>query len=417
MAHTNGGKRPDVVVTAVASTTPLAPDAEDTWRLLLDGRSGVGVLDEPFLDQFDFEVRIGAKLQEDFDEQLSRVEVRRMSYMQKMAAVLGRRLWANAGSPEVDPKRLAISVGQALTSTQVLIGLYESMKAEGMRAVRKMPLVVQMHMPNAPAAAVGLDLKARAGIMSPVLSDASGAAAIQQGWQHIVFGDADVAVCGGVEARIEAVPMATFSALGMLSANNADPEGASRPFDKSRDGMVLGEGGAMMLLETEEHAKARGANILARVLGASIKYDAYHDVAPEPEGEMEGEAIAQAIRQAGLAPADIDYVNASAGGTVYGDLTEARAIRNVLGTHTPAVYAPKAALGHSLGSAGAIEAVLTAQALRDGISPPTLNVTELDPEIELDVIAGEARRNDYRYAVSNSFAVGGHNAAIVFAAY
>jgi 3-oxoacyl-(acyl-carrier-protein) synthase len=253
--------------------------------------------------------------------------------------------------------------------------------------------------------------------MSPVLSDASGAAAIQQGWQHIVFGDADVAVCGGVEARIEAVPMATFSALGMLSANNANPEGASRPFDKSRDGMVLGEGGAMMLLETEEHAKARGANILARVLGASVKYDAYHDVAPEPEGEMEGEAIAQAIRQAGLAPADIDYVNASAAGTVYGDLTEARAIRNALGTHTPAVYAPKAALGHSLGSAGAIEAVLTAQTLRDGISPPTLNVTELDPEIELDVIAGEARRSDYRYAVSNSFAVGGHNAAIVFAAY
>jgi beta-ketoacyl ACP synthase len=250
-----------------------------------------------------------------------------------------------------------------------------------------------------------------------VLSDASGAAAIQQGWQHIVFGDADVAVCGGVEARIEAVPVATFSALGMLSANNADPEGASRPFDKDRDGMVLGEGGAMMLLETEEHAKARGANILARVLGASVKYDAYHDVAPEPDGEMQGEAIVRAITQAGLAPTDIDYVNASAGGTVYGDLTEARAIRNALGAHTPAVYAPKAALGHSLGSAGAIEAVLTVQTLRDGISPPTLNVTELDPEIDLDVIAGEARRSAYRYAVSNSFAVGGHNAAIVFAAY
>ena len=417
MAHTNGGKRPDVVVTAVASTTPLAPDAEDTWRLLLDGRSGVGMLDEPFLDQFDFEVRIGAKLKENFDEQLSRVEVRRMSYMQKMAAVLGRRLWANAGSPEVDPKRLAVSVGQALTSTQVLIGLYEDLKAEGMRAVRKMPLVVQMHMPNAPAAAVGLDLKARAGIMSPVLSDASGAAAIQQGWQHIVFGDADVAICGGVEARIEAVPLATFTALDMLSANNADPEGASRPFDKNRDGMVLGEGGGMMLLETEEHAKARGADILARVLGAAVKYDAYHDVAPEPDGEMQGEAIARAISHAGLTPTDIDHVNASAAGTVYGDLAEARAIRHALGGHTPAVYAPKAALGHSLGSAGAVEAVLTAQTLRDGISPPTLNVTELDPAIDLDVIAGESRRSDYRYAVSNSFAVGGHNAAIVFAAY
>jgi beta-ketoacyl ACP synthase len=417
MASTTGGKRPDVVVTAIASTTSLAPDAEETWRLLLDGRSGVGPLDEPFLDEFDFTVRIGAKLRENFDDQLSRVEVRRMSYMQKMSAVLGRRLWSNAGSPEVDPKRLAVSVGQALTSTQVLIGLYEDLKAEGMRAVRKMPLVVQMHMPNAPAAAVGLDLKARAGIMSPVLSDASGAAAIQQGWQHIVFGDADVAVCGGVEARIEAVPVATFSALDMLSTNNDDPEGASRPFDKNRDGMVLGEGGAMLLLETEEHAKARGANILARILGATVNYDAYHDVAPEPDGELEGEAIARAIRQAGLSPTDIDHINANAAGTVHGDLTEARAIRNALGAHSAAVYAPKAALGHSLGSAGAIDAVLTVQTLRDGIAPPTLNVTELDPQIDLDVVAGEARRGDFRYAVSNSFAVGGHNAAIVFGAY
>lgn len=417
MASANGGKRPDVVVTGIASTTSLASDAEDTWRLLLEGRSGVGALDDPFLDEFDFEVRIGAKLTENFDDELTRVEVRRMSYMQKMAAVLGRRLWDNAGSPEVDPKRLAVSVGQALTSTQVLIGLYNDLKADGMRAVRKMPLVVQMHMPNAPAAAVGLDLKARAGIMSPVLSDASGAAAIQQAWQHIVFGDADVAVCGGVEARIEAVPLATFTALDMLSANNGDPEGASRPFDKSRDGMVLGEGGAMLLLETEEHAKARGARILARVLGATVNYDAYHDVAPEPDGEIAGEAISRALTHAGLTPADVDHINASAAGTVYGDLSEARAIRNALGDHTPAVYAPKAALGHSLGSAGAVEAVLTVQTLRDGIAPATLNVTELDPEVDLDLIAGESRRSDYRYAVSNSFAVGGHNVAIVFGAY
>jgi beta-ketoacyl ACP synthase len=417
MATTNGGNRPDVVVTAIASTTALAPDAEDTWRLLLEGRSGVTALDDPFLDEFDFDVRIGAKLKENFDDHLSRVEVRRMSYMQKMSAVLGRRLWENAGSPEVDPKRLAVSVGQALTSTQVLIGLYEDLKAEGMRAVRKMPLVVQMHMPNAPAAAVGLNLKAKAGIMSPVLSDASGAAAIQQAWQHIVFGDADVAVCGGVEARIEAVPIAAFSALGMLSSNNDDPQGASKPFDRNRDGMVLGEGGAMLLLETEEHAKARGATILARVLGATVNFDAYHDVAPEPDGELEGEAITRAIRHAGLSPADIDHVNASGAGTVYGDLTEGRALHHAFGAHTPSVYAPKAALGHSLGSSGAIEAVLTVQTLRDGVAPPTLNVTDVDPDIDVDVIAGEARRADYRYAVSNSFAVGGHNAAIVFGAY
>ena len=254
--------------------------------------------------------------------------------------------------------------------------------------------------------------------MSPVLSDASGAAAIQQGWQHIVFGDADVAVCGGVEARIEAVPLATFSALDMLSANNADPEGASRPFDKNRDGMVLGEGGAMMLLETEEHAKARGADILARVLGAAVKYDAYHDVAPEPDGEMQGEAIARAINQAGLTPTDIDHVNASAAGTVYGDLDRGAGHPHMPWEGTrPRSMHPKPRSVTRWARPGPIEAVLTVQTLRDGISPPTLNVTELDPEIDLDVIAGESRRSDYRYAVSNSFAVGGHNAAIVFAAY
>ncbi|OBA98778.1 beta-ketoacyl-[acyl-carrier-protein] synthase II [Mycobacteriaceae bacterium 1482268.1] len=417
MTSTNRHGWPDVVVTAIESTTSLAPTAEETWRQLLDGRSGIRALEKPFVDQYDFEVRIGGVLREDFDEHLSRVEVRRMSYMQKMAAVLGRRLWTNAGSPEVDPQRLAVSVGQALTSTEVLVGLYDDLKAEGMRAVRKMPLVVQMHMPNAPAAAIGLDLKARAGIMSPVFSDATGAAAVQQAWQHIVFGDADMVICGGVEARIEAVPVASFTALGMLSTNNSDPEGASRPFDKNRDGMVLGEGGALMILETEEHAKARGADILARVLGAAVTYDGYHDVAPDPSGELAGEAITHAIRHAGLTPTDIDHINANAAGTVQGDLVEARAIRSAFGSHTPAVYAPKAALGHSLGSAGAVEAVLTVQALRDSVAPPTLNVTELEPGIELDVIAGEPRRSDYHYAVSNSFGVGGHNVALVFGAY
>lgn len=416
MSNPDGG-RPDVVVTAVESTTSLAVNAEETWQQLLNGESGIRALETPFEEPFDAGVRIGGELREDFDQHLSRVEQRRMSFMQKMSAVLGRRLWEQAGSPEVDPRRLAVCIGQALTSTQVLIGLYDDLKANGMKAVRKMPLVVQMHMPNAPAAAVGLDLKARAGIMSPVLSDASGAAAIWQAWQHIVFGDADVAICGGVEARIEAVPLATFSKLGLLSTNNSDPGGASRPFDKNRDGMALGEGGALILLETEAHAKARGATILARLLGATVTYDAYHDVASDPDGEMAGDAISRAIRQAGLGPADIDYVNANASGTIHGDLTEARAIRNVFGTHTPAVYAPKSALGHSLGSAGAVDAVLTVQALRDGVSPPTLNVTELDPEIDLDVVTAQRREGDYRYAVTNSFGLGGHNVAAVFGAY
>lgn len=408
--------RPDVVVTAVESTTSLAANAEETWQQLLDGRSGIRALAKPFEGQFDAGIQIGGELREDFDPQLSRVEQRRMSFMQKMSAVLGRRLWESAGSPEVDPGKLAVSVGQGFTSTEVLVFLYDDLKAEGMKAVRKMPLVVQMHMPNAPAAVIGLDRKARAGIMSPVLSDASGAAAIWQAWQHIVFGDADVAICGGVEALIEAVPLASFASSGILSTDNDDPQGASRPFDRSRNGMVLSEGGALMVLETEEHARGRGAEILARLLGAAVRYDGYHDLAPDPDGELAGDAIARAIELAGLAPSDIDYVNANASGTRSGDLAEAKAIRRVFGDHSPVVYAPKSALGHSFGSAGAVEAVLTVQALRDGVSPPTLNLAELDDDIELDVVSGKPRQSDFRYAVSNNFGLGGHNTALVFGA-
>jgi len=201
-----------------------------------------------------------------------------------------------------------------------------------------------------------------------------------------------------------------------MSANNDDPQGACRPFDKDRDGMVLGEGGALLLIETEEHAKARGATILARVMGAAMTSDGYDPIEPNPSGEDAGTAIARAIDLAGLTPADIDHINAHATGTKLGDLAEAKAIAHAFGNHRPAVYAPKAALGHSLGAAGAVEAVLTVQALRDGVVPSTLNLKNLDPEIELDVVSGSPRSGDYRYAVTNSFGIGGNNVAVVFGA-
>jgi 3-oxoacyl-[acyl-carrier-protein] synthase II/beta-ketoacyl ACP synthase len=212
------------------------------------------------------------------------------------------------------------------------------------------------------------------------------------------------------------VPGAAFSQLGMLSTNNDDPPRACRPCDTNRDGMVYAEGGALMVLETEQHAKARGAPILARVMGAAMNSDGYDAVKPDPSGEFAGDAIAHAIELAGITPRDIDLVNAHATGTTFGDLAEARAIRRALGDGVPAVYAPKSALGHSLGAAGAVEAILTVQALRDGIVPPTLNHEDLDPEIDLDVVAGAPRRADYRYAVSNSFALGGYNVSVVFGA-
>ena len=278
------------------------------------------------------------------------------------------------------------------------------------------PLAVQMHMPNAPAASVGLDFQAKAGITSPVLADASGAAAIAEAWQGIILGEADVAICGGVDNFIEAVPVAAFNNLGWLSTNDDDPAGACRPFDTDRDGMVFGEAGALMLIETEEHAKARGAPILARLMGAAITSDGYDVVNPDPSGERAGDAISRAIMLAGIKPTDIDHVNAHATGTKHGDLAEARAIRRALGDHSAAVYAPKAALGHSLGAAGAVEAVLMVQTLRDGVIPATRNLKTLDPEIDLDVVADRPRHGDYRYAVSNSFALGGHNVVLAFGA-
>ena len=405
---------PDVVVTAVASSTALAPDAEDTWQQLLEGQSGIRRLDKPFVDEFDLPVRIGGQLREDFDQHLNRVELRRLSYMQKMSRVIGRRLWEAAGTPDVDTRRLLVSIGIALGTTEAMIFLYDDFQERGMRAAN--PLAVQMHMPNAAAASVGLDRAAKAGVTSPVLADASGAAGIAEAWQAIVLGEADIAICGGVDTRIEPVPLAAFSNLGWLSANDDDPAGACRPFDTDRDGMVFGEAGALMLIETEEHAKARGAHILARLMGAAITSDGYDVIDPDPSGEWAGEAISRAIELAGLVPTDIDHVNAHATGTRQGDLAEARAIRRAMGDHSPAVYAPKAALGHSLGAAGAVEAVLTVQALRDGVIPATRNLKTLDPEIDLDVVADRPRHGDYRYAVSDSFGFGGHNVALVFGA-
>jgi beta-ketoacyl ACP synthase len=407
---------PNVVVTGVAMTTALATDVETTWKLLQDRQSGIRTLDDPFVEEFDLPVRIGGHLLEDFDGQLTRVELRRMGYLQKMSTVLGRRVWENAGNPEVDCDRLMVSVGTGLGSSEEMVFSYDDMRARGMKAVS--PLSVQKYMPNGAAAAIGLERHAKAGVMTPVSACASGSEAIARAWQQIVLGEADMAICGGVETRIEAVPIAAFAQMRIvMSTKNDDPPGACRPFDKDRSGFVFGEAGALMTIETEEHAKARGANILARIMGASITSDGFHMVAPNPDGERAGYAMTRAIQLAGLTPADIDHVNAHATGTQVGEVAEGKAINNVLGGNKPAVYAPKAALGHSVGAVGAVESILTVLALRDQIVPPTLNLENLDPEIDLDVVAGKPRPGEYNYAINNSFGFGGHNVAITFGRY
>jgi beta-ketoacyl ACP synthase len=409
----NGGF-PSVVVTAVEATTALAADIESTWKGLLAGESGIRVLEDDFVTKWDLPVRIGGHLVDDVDEHMTRIDLRRMSYVQRMSKLISNRLWENAGKPEVDPDRFTVVIGTGLGGGEKIVETYDAMNEGGPRKVS--PLAVQMIMPNGAAAVAGLELGARAGVMTPVSACSSGSEAIAHGWRQIVMGDADFAVVGGVEGGIEALPIAAFSMMRAMSTRNDDPAAASRPFDKDRDGFVFGEAGAMMIIELEEHAKARGAKPIARLMGAGITSDAYHMVAPAPDGLRAGQAMKRAMETAGLSAKDIHHVNAHATATPIGDTAEANAIR-VAGVENAAVYAPKSALGHSIGAVGALESVLTVLALRDGVIPPTLNYETPDPEIDLDVVAGEPRYGEFQYAINNSFGFGGHNVALAFGRY
>ncbi|TJZ77840.1 beta-ketoacyl-ACP synthase [Rhodococcus oryzae] len=402
---------PNIVVTSLAASTSIAGDVDATWKGLLAGESGIDVLEDPFIAEYDLPVRIGGHLKVSPDDALSRVEIRRMSFVERLALVLGRQVWQNAGSPEVDKDRLGVVLGTGLGGGEALIDAVDKIKTQGYRKVS--PFSVQMVMPNGPAAVVGLELGARAGVITPVSACSSGSEAIAHAYRMLIMGDADIVVTGGVEGQIDPVPIASFAMMRALSSRNDDPKAASRPFDKDRDGFVFGEAGALMVLETEEHAKARGATIHARLMGAGITSDGYHIVAPHPEGTGAARAMARAIQTAGLAKSDITHVNAHATATPIGDTAEALAIKSAVGGHA-AVYAPKSALGHSIGAVGALEAVLTVLAVRDGVIPPTLNLENQDPEIDLDVVKGEPRYGQIDFALNNSFGFGGHNVALAF---
>ncbi|MFF0610533.1 KasA/KasB family beta-ketoacyl-ACP synthase [Nocardia tengchongensis] len=403
--------RRGVVVTAMAATTCLGSDVETTWSRLLAGDSGIGALTDDFVAEYDLPVRIGGRLVTQPGERLTRIEQRRMSFVQQLALVLGRQVWQEAGTPEVEAERLVVAIGTGLGGGEALIDAVDLMRSAGYRKVP--PMTVPMVMPNGPAATVGLEIGAKGGVYAPVSACASGAEAIAHAWRSIATGEADVAVAGGVEGHIDAVPIASFAMMRALSTRNDEPARASRPFDRDRDGFVFGEAGALLVLESEQRARARGARILGRVLGAGITSDGYHITGTSPDGDGAARAMRKALAVAGLTGADVDHVNAHATGTRIGDASEAKAITAV--TPRASVYAPKSALGHSVGAVGALEAILTLRALAEQIVPPTLNFETPDPDIDLDVVADKPRYQELRYALSNSFGFGGHNVTLALA--
>ncbi|MFE6858572.1 KasA/KasB family beta-ketoacyl-ACP synthase [Nocardia sp. NPDC057668] len=411
---TRGGGFRDVVITAVEMTTSIAADTEGTWQGLLAGASGIGKLTDPELTRLELPVTIGGKLVADPTEELDRVRKRRMCYVQQMSYAMGKRLWDTIGRPAVDPDRLGVCIGTGLGGADSIVEANDAMRDHGYRKVS--PFAVPMSMPNGVSGVVGLEIGARAGLVTPVSACASGCEALVHAWRSIVLGEADMIVAGGVEGYINPVAVAGFSMARAVSTRAEEPERASRPFDRDRDGFVFGEAAALLVVEAEEHALARGAEPLARLLGAGLTADSYHLVAPDPDGVGCARAMRRALQTAGVSPAEVDHVNAHATGTTIGDLAEAKGIAAAVGTH-PAVYAPKSALGHSVGAVGALEAILSVLTLRDQVIPPTLNLDNLDPEIDLDVVHTKPRRTAVEFALNNSFGFGGHNAAVLFGRY
>jgi 3-oxoacyl-[acyl-carrier-protein] synthase II len=403
----------DVVITGFGATTPLGGDAASTWDALLAGRSGVSRLEADWVDRFDLPVKIAAQLAVDPSEVLKRVEARRMDRSEQVAIIAAREAWRHAGPPEVDPLRLAVIVGTGIGGAITLLTQDDLLENEGVRKVS--PLTIPMLMPNGPAAYVGLELGARAGVHAPVSACASGSEALAWGWRMIKTGEADVVVAGGAEACITSIPLAGFSQMRAMSTRNDEPEKASRPFDVDRDGFVLGEGSGIVVLERAEFAAARGATVYGRLAGIGTSADGHHITAPDPQGSGASRAIQAALRTAGIDPSDVGHVNCHATATPVGDVAEAAAIRASIGDH-PVLTAPKSAMGHLLGAAGAVEGIATMLAIRDGVIPPTLNLDQIDDGVQLDVAAGEARKVELTAAVNDSFGFGGHNVALVFVA-
>ena len=408
-----------VVITGVGATTPLGGTATETWANALAGKSGIHTLPFAWVDSLPVHFA-GRAVVEPTDAGLEPVKARRLDRSQQFAIVASREAWADAGlGDDVDHDRLGVAYATGIGGIISVLTNYETLLEKGWNRVPV--LSVPQLMPNGPAAWVGLEFGARAGVHCPVSACASGAEAVVVGAKMIQDGRADVVIVGGTEAAIHPMPMASFAVMRALSTRNESPETASRPYDKSRDGFVMGEGAATLILESEAHAKARGARIYGVYAGAGMTSDG-HDIAqPEPEGRGATRAIQAALVDSGLDASDIAHVNAHATSTPAGDVAEAKAIRQGLGAHAEQVLVSgtKSMTGHLLGGAGALESVFSVLALHHRLAPPTMNITDMEEGLGIDVVRDVPRAlpaGDLA-AINNSFGFGGHDVAVAFRTY
>lgn len=404
-----------IVVTGLGATTPLGGDVETTWRALLAGESGISTLEQEWVERHQLPVKFAGQAKVNAKDILSVPETKRLDPASQFALIAAREAWADAGTPDVAPERLAVEFATGIGGVWTLLDAYDTLNTSGPRRV--LPMTVPMLMANGPAAAIGMDIAARGGVRTAVSACASSTEAIANSIARLQSGAIDIVVAGGCEAAIHPLPIAAFASMHALSRNNEDPKGASRPYDTARDGFVMGEGAGALVIETEEHALARGAKIYAYLVGGSVTSDAHHITAPDPEGTGAARAMIEALEQAGAKIEDVVHINAHATSTPVGDIAEYTALKRVFGDHLDkiCISATKSSTGHLLGGAGAIEAIFTVLALHERTAPPTLNLQNQDPEIPIDVVtsprqlpAGEI------LAISNSFGFGGHNAVVAF---
>ena len=403
-----------VVVTGLGATTPVGGDVATTWEGLLTGRSGVRALEDERYTELP--VRFAGQVAVEPLEVMDRVEARKLDRCQQLALIAAREAWADSAQPEIDPERLGIAFATGIGGIVSLLDNYDTLLSRGWTRVS--PMSVPQLMPNGAAAWVGLDLGAKAGIHTPVSACASGAEAIGYALEMIRSGRADVVVAGGTEACIHPITVAAFAAMRALSTRNDDPTHASRPYDLGRDGFVMGEGAGALVLESAEHAAARGARVYAEVASVGMTADGHHIAQPDPEGAGAARAMRLALEAAGATPADVIHINAHATSTPQGDIAEATAIKSVLGSAVDdvAVSGTKSMTGHLLGGAGAVESVAAILALHNRIAPITANLENPDPEIGLNVVHGQARklRDGDAVVLNTSFGFGGHNVALIF---